>query len=203
MIFMGRYFAIAIMCLSLSACASLLIGNQLQSKLMWSLLRPLVGFDPNDVNLFEVPLVKNRMTTMLGDQYEPTIKLLKTARKIQQEGVLFYVASRYIPIPKQAKKVTDKAAMIWNADTNQMAVMLIKDGVPKLFSEQIKDTKTALIPTLPKELQTAYNEAQTAYIATKNTQQKLENSRKRIENSIENAPETLIRNTNNKYNKTK
>ena len=41
------------LCLTLTACvSSLLIGNQLQSRLMWALLKPLVGVDPNEVNLF-------------------------------------------------------------------------------------------------------------------------------------------------------
>ena len=52
--------SIAFICLFLSACvSSLVIGNQLQSKLMWSLLKPLVGFDPNEVDLFETPMIKN------------------------------------------------------------------------------------------------------------------------------------------------
>lgn len=193
---MSKYCAIAIICLFLSACASsLLIGNQLQSKLMWSLLRPLVGFDPNDVNLFEVPLIKNRMTTLLGEQYEPALKLLRTAQTIQQEGVLFYVASRYISIPKHAQELTDKAAMIWNADTNQIAVMLIEDGKPKLFSEQIEEAKAALAPTLPKELQTVYDKAKTAYKTIKGVQEKSRNTQDNIKNTLKNIPETLLNKT--------
>ena len=33
---------------------------------MWALLKPLVGLDPNDVGLFEQPLIKNRMQELLG-----------------------------------------------------------------------------------------------------------------------------------------
>lgn len=155
----SKIIAILLISLGLSACvSSLLIGNQLQSKLMWSFLKPLVGFDPNEVNFFEAPIVKNRMTAILGDKYEPTMKLLRTAQEIQQEGALFYVASRYAPAQVQA--VTDKAGLVWNSQTNQMAVMLIKDGKPEIFSEQIAGAKKAITPIFPQELQNAYNKAQ-------------------------------------------
>ncbi len=156
---MTRFISISLLCLLLSACiSSLLIGNQVQSKLMWSLLKPLVGFDPNEVKLLENPMIKDRMTALLGDKYEPTMKLLKTAQEIQQEGALFYVASRYAP--PQFQEITDKAAMVWNADTNQMAVMLIKDGTPEILSEQVEGAKEKITPVLPKELQAAYDAAQ-------------------------------------------
>lgn len=155
----SRVIAVLLISLSLSACvSSLLIGNQLQSKLMWSFLKPLVGFDPNEVNFFEAPIIKDRMTAILGDKYEPTMKLLRTAQEIQQEGALFYVASRYAPTQVQA--VTDKAGLVWNSQTNQMAVMLIKDGKPEIFSEQIEGAKEAITPVFPAELQNAYNKAQ-------------------------------------------
>ena len=161
------------MCIFLSACvSSLLIGNKLQSKLMWSFLKPLVGFDPNEVNLFEAPMIKNRMTSLLGEKYEPTMKLLRTAQSIQQEGALFYVASRYAPEP--VKNITDKAAMVWNADTNQMAVLLIKDGTPEIISEQIEGSKQAISAVLPTELQQAFEQAKAA------------------KNVLEEKPETLI-----------
>lgn len=155
----SKIIAALLISLSLSACvSSLLIGNQLQSKLMWSFLKPLVGFDPNEVNFFEAPIIKNRMTAILGDKYEPTMTLLRTAQEIQQEGALFYVASRYAPAQVQA--VTDKAGLVWNSQTNQMAVMLIKDGKPEIFSEQIAGAKEAITPMFPKELQNAYSKAQ-------------------------------------------
>jgi len=176
--------AIALLCVFLSACvSSLLIGNQLQSKLMWSFLKPLVGFDPNEVNLFETPMVKDRMTALLGDKYEPTMKILRTAQSIQQEGALFYVASRYAP--PQVQAITDKAAMVWNADTNQMAVMLIKDGTSEILSEQIEGAKQAITPVLPKELQTAYDQAQAAKKALEEKQKALLNVQDIIENPIE------------------
>lgn len=176
--------SIAFICIFLSACvSSLLIGNQLQSKLMWSFLKPLVGFDPNEVDLFETPMVKDRMTALLGDKYEPTMKLLRTAQAIQQEGALFYVASRYAP--PQVQEITDKAAMVWNADTNQMAVMLIKDGTPEIISEQIEGAKQAITPVLPKELQTAYAKAQAAKKVIEEKQKALQDVQKIIENPVE------------------
>jgi len=179
-----KLLSIAFICIFLSACvSSLLIGNQLQSKLMWSFLKPLVGFDPNEVNLFETPMVKDRMTALLGDKYEPTMKLLRTAQSIQQEGALFYVASRYAP--PQVQAITDKAAMVWNADTNQMAVMLIKDGTPEIISEQIEGAKQAITPVLPKELQSAYEKAQTAKKAIEEKQKALLDLQKIVENPVE------------------
>lgn len=156
---LSKIIAVALISLCLSACiSSLLIGNQLQSKLMWSFLKPLVGFDPNSVNFFEAPIIKDRMTAILGDKYEPTMKLLRTAQEIQQEGALFYVASRYAPA--QAQAITDKAGLVWNSQTNQMAVMLIQGGKSEIFSEQIAGAAETLTPTFPKELQNAYSKAQ-------------------------------------------
>ncbi|WP_323814629.1 hypothetical protein [Cellvibrio sp. NN19] len=185
-----KILSIAVICLFLSACvSSLLIGNQLQSKLMWSFLKPLVGFDPNEVNLFETPMVKDRMTSLLGDKYEPTMKLLRTAQEIQQEGALFYVASRYAPA--QVQTITDKAAMVWNADTNQMAVMLIKDGVPNIVSEQVEGAKEKIIPTLPTELQTAYDQAQAASAVINEKKKALEDAQKIIDNPIDAVTDTV------------
>lgn len=179
-----KLVSVAFICIFLSACvSSLLIGNQLQSKLMWSFLKPLVGFDPNEVDLFETPMVKDRMTALLGDKYEPTMKLLRTAQSIQQEGALFYVASRYAP--PQVQAITDKAAMVWNADTNQMAVMLIKDGTPEIISEQIEGAKKAITPVLPKELQSAYDKAQTFKKSLEEKQEALRNVQDIIENPVE------------------
>lgn len=194
-VFSFKTFFILFISLLLSACvSSLLIGNQFQSKLMWSFLKPLVGFDPNEVNLFEAPIIKNRMTALLGDKYEPTMKLLRTAQEIQQEGALFYVASRYAP--PQAKAITDKAAMIWNADTNQMAVMLINDDVTEIFSEQIDGAKEKIAPKLPQELQRAYSQAQAAKKALEEKRKALENVKEIIENPVEAVTETLNQNIN-------
>lgn len=156
---------------------------------MWSLLKPLVGFDPNEVDLFETPMVKDRMTALLGDKYEPTMKLLRTAQAIQQEGALFYVASRYAP--PQVQEITDKAAMVWNADTNQMAVMLIKNGTPEIISEQIEGAKQAITPVLPKELQTAFAQAQAAKKAIEEKQKALQDVQKIIENPVEAVTDSI------------
>lgn len=156
---------------------------------MWSFLKPLVGFDPNEVKFFEAPMVKNRMTALLGDKYEPTMKLLRTAQEIQQEGALFYVTSRYAPAQVQA--ITDKAGMVWNADTNQMAVMLIKDGTPQVFSEQIANAKEKITPVFPKELQNAYDKAQSLKETLDEKQKALENAQKIIENPLEATGEAV------------
>lgn len=196
----SKFLSIACICFFLSACvSSLLIGNQMQSKLMWSFLKPLVGFDPNEVNLFETPMVKDRMTALLGDKYEPTMKLLRTAQEIQQEGALFYVASRYAPPKVQA--ITDKAAMVWNADTNQMAVMLIKDGTPEIISEQVEGAKQAITPVLPKELQAAYDKAQATKKAIEEKQKALLDVQKMVENPIEAAADNINRKMDDAANK--
>lgn len=82
----------ACLSLMLSACVAPLLMMSPTSQLMWALLKPLVGFDPNEANLFEQPLIKDRMTAMLGPNYESTMQLLKTADELQQEGPLFYVS---------------------------------------------------------------------------------------------------------------
>lgn len=148
-----------VLSLLLSACVpTLLVGNQLQSRLMWAFIEPLVGFNPNEINFFEAPLVKDRMTALLGERYEPAMQLLRTANEIQQEGVLYYVVSRHAP--EEARAVADTAGLVWNADTNQMAVLLVQDGVPALLAEQAEGAATRLIePVLPAELKTAYDTA--------------------------------------------
>ncbi|MCB1630931.1 MAG: hypothetical protein H7A12_13310 [Pseudomonadales bacterium] len=104
------------------------------SQLMWALLTPLVGFDPNRVNLFEQPVLRNRMVALLGEHYDPTMRLLRTANELRREGPLFYVVSRYTPIPEMA----DKAGLVWNADTNQLAVALLKGDVTQVLSERVE-----------------------------------------------------------------
>ena len=136
----------ACLSLMLSACVAPLLMMSPTSQLMWALLKPLVGFDPNEANLFEQPLIKDRMTAMLGPNYESTMQLLKTADELQQEGPLFYVVSRYAPVPDVAKQ----AGMVWNADTNQLSVMLQKgDGATQVFGENL----TAATPTWPSTMQ--------------------------------------------------
>ncbi|MFM4803818.1 hypothetical protein [Aeromonas bivalvium] len=133
-------------CLSLmlSACVAPLLMMGPSSQLMWALLKPLVGFDPNEVNLFEQPLIKDRMTALLGPNYDTTVSLLKTAGELQQEGPLFYVVSRYTPVPDLAQK----AGLVWNSDTNQMAVKLLKGDAVEVFGEQLGQ----VTPSWPKEM---------------------------------------------------
>ena len=136
----------ACLSLMLSACVAPLLMMSPTSQLMWALLKPLVGFDPNEANLFEQPLIKDRMTAMLGPNYDSTMQLLKTANELQQEGPLFYVVSRYAPVPDVAKQ----AGMVWNADTNQLSVMLQKgDGATQVFGENM----TAATPAWPSAMQ--------------------------------------------------
>ncbi|MGE6126895.1 hypothetical protein ACLH0G_19595 [Aeromonas rivipollensis] len=136
----------ACLSLMLSACVAPLLMMSPTSQLMWALLKPLVGFDPNEANLFEQPLIKDRMTAMLGPNYDSTMQLLTTANELQQEGPLFYVVSRYAPVPDVAKQ----AGMVWNADTNQLSVMLQKgDGATQVFGENL----TAATPTWPSAMQ--------------------------------------------------
>jgi len=120
----------SLLCLLLSGC--LLLPSQ--TDLMLALLRPLVGFDPNTVNLFEQPIIHKRMTTLLGPHYDNTMRLLRTANTIQREGALFYVVSRYTPIPTLAQK----AGLVWNADTNQMAIGLLKGDSAQIYYEVVE-----------------------------------------------------------------
>lgn len=204
-----KYCTTVATALLLAGCvSSLLVGSQLQSRLMWAFITPLVGFNPNDINFFEAPIIKERMTALLGDKYEPTMRLLRTANQIQREGALYYVVSRYAPA--EAQQVADAAGLVWNADTNQMAVMLVQDGVPDLLAEQAQATATAFIqPLLPTPLKTVYDQAVAAKAAMDAQQQRLEalsetlggdlgeaagvrlqqNVEQRVENTLEQAVE--------------
>ena len=143
-----RCLHIVWLALMLNACVAPLLLMSPQGQLMWALLKPLVGLDPNDVGLFEQPLIKNRMQELLGKNYDTTLSLLKTADKIQQEGPLIYLVSTYTPVPEMA----EKAGLVWNSDTNQMAVMLMKGGAPLVISEQFSNQVEKRVPSWPKEL---------------------------------------------------
>ena len=175
-----KWLAVLASALVLTGCvSSLLVGNQMQSKLMWAFLTPLVGFNPNEINFFEAPIIKDRMTALLGDKYEPAMKLLRTANEIQNEGALYYVLSHYAP--PQAQAVVDTAGLVWNADTNQMAVMLIKDGSPEIVAEQAKVAAVqALVPALPTEMQTMYDRAMSIRNAADAKQQQLEQLQQQV-----------------------
>lgn len=153
-----RPVIILMMTLVLSACAaSVLVGNA-QSRLLWSFLQPLVGFNPHEMNLLESPLIKPRMQALLGSRYDSTVKMLRTANQLQQEGALFFLVSRYAP--DSVKNITDKAGFVWNADTNQMAVLLIENGLPRVFSESTNNTIERAVPQWPRELKTALTDAE-------------------------------------------
>ncbi len=134
--------------LSLSACVAPMLLLSPQGQLMWALLKPLVGLDPKTANLFEQPLLKGRMQALLGDNYSTAVSLLNTANKIQQEGPLFYLVSNYTPVPQLA----EKAGFVWNAETNQMAVLLVSGGAPLVFAEQLNQQAAKVIPSWPAEL---------------------------------------------------
>ena len=206
-----KLVALALSFTVLSACvSSLLIGNQLQNRMMWAVLKPLVGFDPNEVNLFELPVVHERMTDLLGDYYQPTVKLLRTANRIQQEGALIYVASQVLetevlPLPAELESVRDQveaaraqvaevqsqvgeikaqvktvegqaravqsaAGMVWNGDTNQLAVVLVEAGVSRVFAEQ-PTTGDLLEPVWPTVLQQVLDQSVAAELPDSNSDQ--------------------------------
>lgn len=185
---------LALLVLPLAACTpSLLIGTELQSRLMYALLKPLVGFDPSQVHLFAAPLVRERLQHLLGDKFEPALALLNTATQIQQEGALFYVLSRYTPpevkaaaadaiaVNDKVKAIADTAAMVWNADTNQLAVMLVQDNAAEIIAEQAAAAREALVPALPAEVRTIYETAVALQQEVEQQQRKLQQTRDAID----------------------
>lgn len=145
-------FLVATLAGLLTACVAPLLVSA-GSQLILAILQPMVGLDPNQQNLFEQPIIKNRMVVLLGPQYEPVLQLLKTADKVQREGPLFYVVSRYTPVPQLA----EKAGFVWNSETNQMAVMLVTGGSPtvlaeKILTDQVNRKVADLTPQWPTEL---------------------------------------------------
>lgn len=132
----------------LQGCVAPALMLSPQSQLMWALLKPMVGLDPKEVNLFKQELIRSRLQPLLGQHYETAVQLLETADQIQQEGPLFYVASKYTPLPQ----VAEKAGFVWNSETNQMAVLLVSGGAPQIFAEKLNDQVAAQVPAWPKEL---------------------------------------------------
>jgi hypothetical protein len=127
-----RLLLLSLLSLLLAGCLTQILVSATK-EVMWRLLLPMVGLDPNTTNLFEQPMVKDRMTALLGTNYEPVIGMLKTADQLQQEGPLFYVVSRYTPVPEFA----EKAGLVWDSDANRMAVMLVSGGSPNIIAEQV------------------------------------------------------------------
>jgi hypothetical protein len=100
---MIRRICLILLTLSLLAgCTSLLIGNRMQSALIGALFEQFLGFNPNDAKLFDNPIVKGRMQAMLGNKYEPTLKLLREAQAIQRDGAVFYVLGKALPAADKA-----------------------------------------------------------------------------------------------------
>jgi hypothetical protein len=128
-----RTFCLGVLGGGLAGCVLPILPSP--SQLMWALLKPLVGLDPNVVNLYEQPLIKNRMTALLGPHYDTTLTLLRTADQLQQEGPLFFVVSRFTPIPDLAKR----AGLVWNSDTNRMAAALMRGDGVQVFTEALGD----------------------------------------------------------------
>lgn len=139
------YLAVGLL---LTGCMAPALMFSPQGQLLWALLKPMVGLDPNEVNLFQQPLIKGRMQSLLGPRYDTAVSLLKTANEIQQEGPLFYLVSRHTPVPELA----EKAGFVWNAETNQMAVLLVSGGEPQIFAEQLNKQAEQVIPSWPKDL---------------------------------------------------
>ncbi len=159
---MMRWLGAALVAVTLSGCMAPLVAPfvaDAQSKLLWALIKPMVGLDPNEVNLFEQPLIKDRLQPLLGDHYGTAVSLLKTADEVQQEGPMFYVLSNNA----LTKPLADKAGFVWNAQTNQMAVLLQQQGQPQqVFSEALGASGAATsaaaatsgaVPTWPTAMQ--------------------------------------------------
>lgn len=142
----------------LTACLGGLVARA-GTDILLAILRPMVGLDPNSNGLFQQPVIRNRMQAFLGEKYEPVMKLIVTADQLQQEGPLYFVVSRYTPIPE----IAEKAGFVWNAETNQMAVMLVTGGSPTVIAERVllKKANAAVaeaVPQWPVELQTILDE---------------------------------------------
>ena len=138
-----------LLCVSLlTQCVAPALLLAPQGQLMWALLKPMVGLDPKEANLFRQPLIQSRLEPLLGSHYSGAVQLLETADKIQQEGPLFYVVSKYTPVPELA----EKAGFVWNSETNQMAVLMVSGGAPQVFAEKLNNEVAEQIPVWPKEL---------------------------------------------------
>ncbi len=144
-----RHLSCVLLCVTfLTQCVAPALLLAPQGQLMWALLKPMVGLDPKEANLFKQPLIQSRLEPLLGSQYAGAVQLLETADKIQQEGPLFYVVSKYTPVPELA----EKAGFVWNSETNQMAVLLVSGGAPQVFAEKLNSEVAAQIPVWPEEL---------------------------------------------------
>lgn len=131
------------LCAMLSGCFAPMLAMG-PSQLMWAFIKPFVGLDPSSSQLFEQPTIKNRMTELLGEDYQETLALLRTAPALKQEGTLFYLAS-----PTEDGE-TQAAGLVWNAQTNKMSALVNNGKETKLFTEP-----NSTVPVVwPKTLQT-------------------------------------------------
>lgn len=143
-----RILLLFITSLFVSGCVAPALMLSPQSQLLWALLKPMVGLDPNEANFFEQPMIKSRLQPLLGENYDTAVTLLSTATELQQQGPMFFLVSKHSPIPA----VAEKAGFVWNSDTNQMAVLLVSGGAPAVFAEQVKQQGAQVVPTWPDEL---------------------------------------------------
>ncbi len=147
-----RFLPLLLIASLLSACAAPLLLLPSQRDLMWALLTPLVGFNPNAFNLFEQPMVKQRMTAMLGPHYEETMQLLRTADQLQRQGPLFFVISRLAQNPTVARQ----AGLVWNSDSDRLATVIQRSGRTDILTEMVQGAVTATVagaaPRLPAEI---------------------------------------------------
>lgn len=134
---LSTLLTVTALCWLLSGCVAPMLAMG-QNQLMWSLIKPLVGLDPSSSKLFEQPAIKNRMTALLGDDYQDTLALLRTAPKLQQEGTLFYLAST-----DTLTQGSDRASLVWNAQTNQMSALLNKGDLTQVFTESDSEQTVA------------------------------------------------------------
>jgi len=143
-----KILLISLLAIVLSSCVAPALMLSPQSQLLWALLKPMVGLDPNETNFFEQPMIKSRLQPLLGEHYGTAVTLLSTATELQQQGPMFFLVSKHSPLPD----VAEKAGFVWNSDTNQMAVLLVSGGAPAVFAEQVKQQGAQVLPQWPDEL---------------------------------------------------
>lgn len=148
LIWLTRVWIVLFAVVFLNQCVAPALILSPQSQILWALLKPMVGLDPKETNLFRQPILQSRLEPLLGTHYASAVQLLETADKIQQEGPLFYVVSKYTPVPELA----EKAGFVWNSDTNQMAVLLVSGGAPQVFAEKLNAEIAEQVPIWPAEL---------------------------------------------------
>lgn len=135
--------------LLLTGCFAPALLMTSQAQLLGELLRPLVGFNPLEVKLFENPLIRDPMVALMGEEkYRTAVTLLNTAAAIQQQGPLFFVVSEHSPLPHLA----EKAGFVWNKEHNQMAILLVSGGKTEIFNQVVQGAAGKVVPSWPKEL---------------------------------------------------